>query len=258
MSLNILAASLALVLLLTTNALTAQIDPPGEPSLELVTDRPDQTESSIVVPPGYFQLETGWSLTHQGQENTHEFPATLLRIGIARLVELRVGLNGYVWEMVEPSPQRENIELGAKIHLWQEGGWIPEAGLLFSVSVPRRADSVFRLALSHSLSERISFAYNLGAAWESELDGDQDMNRLSIIQYTATLGIDLNDRTGTFVEVFGDLPLSAGGGSEHLLDGGLTYLLRENLQVDASGGIGLSQDADDWVVGLGVTIRLPQ
>jgi len=133
-----------------------------------------------------------------------------------------------------------------------------QTGLLFSVSVPRRADPALRLALSHSLSDRISFAYNLGAAWESEPDGDQDIDRLSVFQYTATLGVGLSGRTGAFLEVFGDLPLSAVGGSGHLLDGGLTHLLRDNLQLDASGGIGLSQDADDWFVGLGVTLRLPQ
>ena len=174
-------------------------------------------------------------------------------------MELRFGFNGDIWEPDEPSPQqREDGELGAKFHLWQEGGWIPEAGLLLPVSVPRRADPAFRLALSHSLSDRISFSYNLGAAWESEPDGDQDMDRLSVFQYTITLGIGLSDRTGAFLEVFGDLPLSAEGGPEHLLDGGLTYLLRDNLQVDAFGGIGLSQAADDWLVGLGVTLRLPQ
>ena len=68
------------VVLLITNSLLAQTDPSGKHSLELVTDRPDQTESSVVVPPGYFQLETGWGLARKGEENTHEFPTTLLRI----------------------------------------------------------------------------------------------------------------------------------------------------------------------------------
>ena len=27
---------------------------------ELITDRPDKTESAVTVPPGYVQLETGW------------------------------------------------------------------------------------------------------------------------------------------------------------------------------------------------------
>ena len=41
--------------LLITTSLMAQADSSGEQSLDLVTDRPDQTESSVVVPPGYFR-----------------------------------------------------------------------------------------------------------------------------------------------------------------------------------------------------------
>jgi len=55
------------------------------PKLELVTDRPDQTESSVVVSPGYVQIETGWSLSRHQEggvhTNTHAFPGTLFRIG---------------------------------------------------------------------------------------------------------------------------------------------------------------------------------
>ena len=258
MRLNNGAIPLALGLILIPNSVLAQTDPAQEPVLELVTDRPDQTESSVVVPPGYFQLETGWGITGKAGDHTQEFPSTLFRIGIIPSVELRVGINGHAWETAESFPRPEDGELGAKFHLWPEGGWIPEAGLLFSVSVPRRADPALRLALSHNLSDRISFAYNLGASWESEADGDQDLDRLSVFQYTATLGLGLNGRTGAFVEVFGDLPMSAEGDPEHLLDGGLTYLLRDNLQLDAFAGVGLSQDADDWIAGAGITLRLPR
>ena len=41
---------------------TCALAPPAAgASPELVTDRPDQTESSNLVPKGYLQLETGWS-----------------------------------------------------------------------------------------------------------------------------------------------------------------------------------------------------
>ena len=70
----------------------------GEKTLskpELVTDRPDQTESSVVVPPGYVQLETGWTFSHNKADGirneTHEFPGTLLRIGVLDRVEFRLG-----------------------------------------------------------------------------------------------------------------------------------------------------------------------
>ena len=44
---------------------------PSEP--ELVTDRPDQMESSVVVPPRYVQIETGWSLSQDKEEGSSTF-----------------------------------------------------------------------------------------------------------------------------------------------------------------------------------------
>jgi hypothetical protein len=47
--------SLILIFLVTSAYVKAQDKVP-----ELVTDRPDQTESSAVVPPGSLQIETGF------------------------------------------------------------------------------------------------------------------------------------------------------------------------------------------------------
>ena len=52
--------------------LLAAEDPRPEPP-EMVTDRPDATESASVVPGGYFQVEMGWShavFEEQGNETT--------------------------------------------------------------------------------------------------------------------------------------------------------------------------------------------
>ena len=72
------------------------------------------------------------------------------------------------------------------------------------------------------------------------------------------MGMGVSDRVGAFVEVFGDIPLNANGGPKNSLDGGLTYLLRDNLQLDAAVGVGISDDADNWFVGLGITVRFPR
>jgi hypothetical protein len=112
--------------------------------------------------------------------------------------------------------------------------------------------------LSHTLSDRFSFGYNLGSTWESALDETGDRDTLSLFNYTATLAIGLSDPVGLFVEVFGDIPFNAEGGPRNSFDGGVTYLLRGNLQLDAAAGAGLSESADDWIVGLGITLRLPR
>jgi len=72
------------------------------------------------------------------------------------------------------------------------------------------------------------------------------------------LGYSLTDRLGAFVELFGDVPMSAPGTPATSFDGGFTYLVSENFQLDALAGVGLSDDAPDWFVGAGVTYRWPQ
>ena len=246
------------------------------PKPELVTDRPDQTESSSVVPPGYVQIETGWSLTRNQEggirTDTHTFPGTLFRIGALNRMELRLGYGGAVWEQTRQAGQSTDASgsgdmgIGTKIYFWEEQKWVPEVALLAGVVLPvgkeqfsrGRPDPSFRFSLSHTLSDRLSLGYNLGPAWESELEETGDRDTFSLFDYTAVLGIGLNERAGLFVEVFGQIPFNAKGGPRHSFDGGLTYLIRDNLQIDGSAGIGLSDSADDWFVGLGFTARLPR
>ncbi len=257
----------------------------AEDAAELVTDRPDQTESSLVVPRGSYQLELGWTFIHDQEDGVrlevHEVPGTLLRVGLSDKVELRIGWTGLIdAEASRAGGAPSNAlgrfeanddgagdgELGAKIHLVEERGGRPEIALLVSTSVPigddgftsDRFDPALRLALAHTLSERVSLGYNLGFAFESGVGDDGDRDTLSYAFYTVALGLALSDRWGAFVELYGDVPASASGGPANAFDGGLTYLVRDGLQLDLAGGVGLSDAAEDWFVGLGLSVRWPE
>ena len=39
------------------------------------------------------------------------------------------------------------------------------------------------------------------------------------------------------------------------MDGGLTYLIKNNIQVDAYGGLGLSENANDFFLGTGIAFK---
>lgn len=261
---------------LSALALTLTLAPGGraqEP--ELVTDRPDQTESAVVVPTGTVQVELGWSLTREDEGPVslegHQLPGTLVRLGLARRFELRLGWDGWLREELStPGPDLAadglgDLEIGGKILLAEARGRRPQVALLLATSLPvgeegfssERSDPSFRLSLGHSLSDRLSFGYNLGMRLETGEEVD-DRDTLSFLVYTAALGISLSDRLGAFVELFGDLPASAPGGPANSFDGGFTYLLRDNLQLDLAAGVGLSDAAADWFLGLGVSFRLPR
>ncbi len=119
-------------------------------------------------------------------------------------------------------------------------------------------DPALRLSFAHTLSERLSLGYNVGIGWESGPGGDGGTTTLSSYLYTVALGIGLSDRVGAFVELFGDVPASAPGGPANSFDGGFTFLVRDNLQFDVAAGAGLSDAADDWFAGVGISVRWPR
>lgn len=247
---------------------------------EITTDRPDQTESSSVLFPGFGQIEMGYTHSEVDEDGVDRerdaAPELLLRYGLSERLELRFGLSGHAWEETrydDGTPTGnvegwEDSEAGFKYALWAENPscFIPEAALLAHLSLPsgadrhstERADPSFRFLFSNTLSEEASLSYNLGAAWETGEDNFGGRDTLSVFQYTVSLGRSLTDRLGMYVELFGDIPMSVDAKPAHSIDGGFTYLLADNFQLDVSTGAGLSEAAEDWFVGAGVSYRFPR
>jgi hypothetical protein len=265
---SIAAATLALISLSTAV-------PASETPLELISDRPDQTESSAVIPRGMAQLELGWTHAERDgggvESESDSLPETLLRIGLSRSVELRLGFGGRLSDELRlPSGDRTKTDgaadtsLGFKVKLAEEGeGGRPEIALLGTFSLPTgdddltsdRVDPSFRLAFSHTLSERLGIGYNIGSAWSSAEDGGGERDTLAVVEWTVALGIAATDRLGFFVELFGESGLSAHGAPANSFDGGATWLVTPELQLDLFAGAGLSDAADDWFAGLGLVYR---
>lgn len=229
------------------------------------TDRPDQTESSALVAPRHLQLEIGVQYVDEGSSaRTLASPTTLIRLGVIERLELRFGIPTVVTEFAgDNATDFADPELGVKVKLWAEKGARPEAALIAGTSIPigsdgassERFDPAFRFAFGHTLPKGFSLGYNAGVAWTTEPDDVGGRSTESRFEYTAALGYDFTERWGGFIEVFGDVGLSDSGGAAHSVDGGVVYLVRENLQLDAAVGVGLTDDAPDWFVTAGVSYR---
>jgi len=233
---------------------------------ELVTDRPDQTESTEIVPRGWVQTELGFGDVDRGDATA----MALVRVGLTERVEFRAGLD----EVFLSGPDDAiDLGLGAKIRLSDENGSRPAIAVLAALnqkigdSLSPSSDGVrpsFRFVFSHTLSERLSLGYNAGVSWDESfsplggLPAAFDRDLLSRFVWTAALGIGATDRVGFFVEAFGDSGLSDHGRTETALDGGVTFLVRPNIQLDLFVGTGVSNAAPDWLAGAGVSFRLPE
>ena len=158
-------------------------------------------------------------------------------------------------------------EIGAKFHLWDESENRPEAALLFGVSAPigdsdfssERFDPSVRLSFAHTLTDKLSLGYNAGVEWSSDQErGLDNIVSQSEFIYTVALGRSLSDRLGAFIESYGSFGGSVGGPAEHSVDCGLTYLVKNLIQLDVAGGVGISDAAPDWFIGAGISLRYPR
>ncbi|MGM0551500.1 MAG: transporter [Bacteroidota bacterium] len=255
---------LLLFFLVATMVANAQ-DTPSE----LITDRPDQTESARVVPLKALQIETGLILENYDTEyitikNT-TYNTTLLRYGLMANFELRLGLSYLSQERTYTNPNYKVNESGLsplytgfKVELLEEKGWLPQLAFLGSLTLPATAAEAFkpdhvapgmRFAFAHTLTEQLSLGYNLGAEWDGH-------SAAPYYFYSLVLGIGIGDHMGLFLETYGYKP--EGEEIEPLIDAGFTFLLRNNLQFDISGGLGLKHSVPDNFLSVGVTYRMPR
>ncbi|MDD2632565.1 MAG: transporter [Bacteroidales bacterium] len=236
---------------------------------DLVTDRPDQTESAATVPKHFLQIETGFILENDENEisrnKSFAYNTTLLRYGLWDNFELRLGA-AYLGDNVtkKNSDFSQNIagfsplHVGFKVKVAEEKGLRPDIAFLGGLELPFTAGSDYkpsytaatmRFAFSHTLSDRFSLGYNLGAEWDGE-------TAVPGYFYSVALGIGLIENLGMFVESFG--AIQEAGTAQHQIDAGFTYLLTPNFQVDISGGIGLNDAAPDNFISFGLSYRIPR
>jgi hypothetical protein len=238
------------VLLGMPRALSAQVP-------ELVTDRPDQTESAVVVRRGWVQTETGLLYERDrmaARTTTLSAPTTLVRVGVGQGLELRAA--GTFVSLDEPDRDAETLgsELaaGAKLKLLHEGPQQPDAALLLTQDLPCGSEfcgtaTEVRLVLAKALIAGVGLGTNLGFVHE-----ESTWSGL----YTLTLGFSLAEQVGAFVEVFGTF---AGAESPQVsLDGGLTRALGTRLQLDLAAGVALTDASPDFFLGGGLAFRVPR
>jgi hypothetical protein len=114
---------------------------------DLITDRPDQTESASVVPLRSLQIETGFIFESDNaldrKLTTYDFNSTLLRYGLLERLELRLGL-AFLSErsknndtgISETVKGLSPLYTGFKILVVEEKGCIPQIAFLGGLILP--------------------------------------------------------------------------------------------------------------------------
>lgn len=226
-----------------------------QPSIQ--TDRPDQTECPFITPQHYFQLENGFSYEkNNANSELIVAPTILTRFGINKYIELRL-ITEYVVskENFINYPRLNPVLIGFKTRLLEEKGIIPTTSLIAHIGIPDMASTEyranyyypeFRFTMQHTISDKQSLSYNLGAEWDG-------VNKKPTFIYTLTTGYSLTETIGAYIEFYGFVPQM--GKADHRFDLGLTYLFNPNHQLDISGGFGLSKISPEYYFALGYSFR---
>ncbi|MBT8379873.1 MAG: transporter [Ignavibacteria bacterium] len=228
-------------------------------SQSLITDRPDQTESAVTVPLNSLQIETGIAYESLKESSisikNYSIAGTLIRYGLVDFLELRLGGAYLVTEAESTKDGPGNFFTGIKVNFISEETNSVNLALLAQAFLPlgsaafkpEKVDPQLIIAISKSLTEKMSLSGNIGGLYSSAIEE-------LIYRYTASLGISLANELSMFAEVYGNLTTKSA--PIHNFDAGFTYLLSNDLQIDISGGKGISGIESFWFLSSGISIRL--
>jgi len=257
--LTLMATSAAVVMVavaVSASGLRADDACPGTDK-PIATDRPDVTNSSLVVPLGSFQNENGINVSTGRHFEAIDGTNSRLRYGIAHCLEVLVDVPNYVgslhrgghsafgdvapaikWQ-VSPIPGTFDLSLAA-------GAALPTG----DVSIAGRGTQPYLQA---------PWSYELGHGWAingmftsffkpSEVGGKQ------LTETTFSVEKELREDLAVFVEYVGDFPQV--GRNQQMINSGASWHADKLHQIDMHVAFGLNNNSPDMVVGLGYSFRI--
>ena len=220
---------------------------------EIITDRPDQTESSSTIQKGNLQIESGLLLEFLGEdiscsERNILAPTTLIRYGLLDFAELRIV--SQIESLKNKSTSVTGIsdlEIGTKLQLLKKEKSLLEIALLSHIIIPtgskevssNTTGSINKLCVSHRSNTNISIAYNLGYNYFGSGKGD--------LTYSFVLGSRINDKASVYLEPYGEFIEFEDNVIN--INSGITYLLKDNFQLDFSFGTGINYTFNYTAIG---------
>ena len=236
---------------------------PKEPLPELVSDRPDFTESTVVVRPGVIQTEMGVTLGAEGGRAQLSTGEILIRLGVTKRLELRFGGEGLLAEITSSNRWQRGIsdaEIGLKIGVWEQRQYRPALSLIPILSLPTGAtafssggyEPTVKIALDKDLIAGFTVGANINF---SSLR--TDTGRFIQRGYSLSLGHDLVAGFGGYWEVYRFAPWEDGSTGAWIANTGLTHAVGRNAQLDVRVGKRMSGVGPDWFAGVGFVFRQP-
>jgi hypothetical protein len=225
---------------------------------EIVTDRPDITESAIVVPKGSLQVENGLTWASDHGRTAFDLSETLVRFGVSQRTELRIVVPNYLEALtgLGSASGFGDVAVGMK----QQLGPLPgefDLSVIVAVSLPTGAD---RLS-SHGYDPfvKLPWSRDLQQGWsiggmESLFWFTEDRRRNLTKESTFYIEKQITKPWDAFAEYGGDF--AQRGGSKEVAHFGTAYKLTPKNQIDFHFGFGLSHATPSRFFAVGYSFRI--
>jgi hypothetical protein len=255
LSLGKFAAAL-LALLVYHGTFTAKADSCPSAKDEIATDRPDVTNSSLVVAAGSLQIENGVNFSARDGSRFIDGTNTRLRAGIANCLEVLVDVPTYFASVrggegsgftgLAPALKWQISPIPGKVDL----------SAVFGVALPTGSAGIAGPGAQPYL--QFPWSWELRSGWGlsgmvTEFFRPSDPTGKRITETTFVIEKKVTERASLFVEYVGDYPASRS--PAQLLNSGGVYRLTPNQQLDFHVAMGLNHNAPSYIVGVGYSVR---
>jgi Putative MetA-pathway of phenol degradation len=224
---------------------------------EIATDRPDVTNSSLVVPTGSLQSENGVNISARDGGRFVDGTNTRWRLGIAPCLELLVDLPTYFADIKAPgSSGFTDVAPAIKWQVSPVPGKI-DLSLVAGVALPTGAVEIAGRGSQPYL--QMPWSIELHDGWGlsgmlTEFFRPAELTTRRITETTFAIEKKVTEKASLFVEYVGDYPENAG--PSLLFNSGGVYRLTPTQQVDFHIAFGLNHNAPSYIAGVGYSFRL--
>lgn len=231
---------------------SAAADCPGS-SHPIDTDRPDVTNSSVVVPLGSLQVENGVNWAVRQAVQLIDGSETRIRVGAFHCGELLVDLPNYVRSLDGSSSEFSTLVMSVKRQLFMQSSSF-SLSVVAGVGVPgRRLGSADRgyspyiqVPWSRSIADEWSVNGMVTVTWSTVAK--------TLFEPTLVIEREFGRRGDLFVEYVGDY--TEQDRPSQIVDVGGGWHLTPAQQLDFHVGLGLTRTAPHHYVGVGYSLRV--
>lgn len=227
----------------------------------IMADRPGFSTGTYTLKPHEFNVELGYQYAftdNDSEQSTQSLPLMVLRTGLSEKIELDLLWDGLNIDKERNQPattSKTDLSIGSKYRIYESSQYnLTALGIISlptgsSPSTSNSIDPLLGILWDYSISDETSL---FGAIQTSSTKVEN--KRIYDIQAAIGASYSHTESIGTFIEIYTIVPSQSMLDKEKVIDGGVTYLLNQDIQLDFNAGIGLNNYSRNFI-GFGVASR---